>query len=172
MNKVFRKTDASMPSQPPKVDAAIALCLRSVLFGGPTGGGSVSDRYEILITHRLLDTVYGGYWEFPGGKVEPDEAATDAAAREVREELGLDVQPAAALAPVEHRYEHAHVRLHPVLCTLIHPAQQPQHHAVADHRWVRIDGLPWDVFLPANVRLVTALLRWMDEHDHAAILQA
>ena len=46
---------------------------------------------ELLVCQRPLHKRHGGLWEFPGGKCEPGESDTDAARRELREELGVGV---------------------------------------------------------------------------------
>ena len=46
---------------------------------------------ELLVCQRPLTKRHGGLWEFPGGKCEPGETDADAARRELREELGVDV---------------------------------------------------------------------------------
>ena len=46
---------------------------------------------ELLVCQRPLEKRHGGLWEFPGGKCEPDESDADAARRELREELGVEV---------------------------------------------------------------------------------
>jgi 8-oxo-dGTP diphosphatase len=48
------------------------------------------DRY--LVCRRPVHKRHGGLWEFPGGKLEPDESLSDAAHREMREELGVEVR--------------------------------------------------------------------------------
>ncbi|HEY4542569.1 MAG TPA: NUDIX domain-containing protein [Noviherbaspirillum sp.] len=67
---------------------------------------------DVLLAQRPDGKPYAGYWEFPGGKVEPDEAVEDALRREFSEELGLEVLEAQAWCCVEYVYPHAHVRLH------------------------------------------------------------
>lgn len=47
---------------------------------------------EVLIAQRPEDKSYAGYWEFPGGKVEQGESPSKALVRELREELGIDLQ--------------------------------------------------------------------------------
>ena len=52
-----------------------------------------------LMQRRSFQSAHGGLWEFPGGKVEPGETPQTALARELAEELGIEVAPA-ALSPV------------------------------------------------------------------------
>ena len=67
---------------------------------------------DVLLGQRPAGKPYPGYWEFPGGKVEPDESVFNALKREFYEELGVDVLSAQPWCCVEHVYPHAHVRLH------------------------------------------------------------
>jgi len=66
---------------------------------------------RVLLAQRLPGTPYAGYWEFPGGKVEPGESARDALARELAEELGIEVTHAAPWITQRYLYPHAHVEL-------------------------------------------------------------
>ena len=69
---------------------------------------------RFLLTSRPLGKVYAGYWEFPGGKLEPGESVEQALARELHEELGVAIDPAAVTRWREQLvdYPHALVRLH------------------------------------------------------------
>ena len=64
-----------------------------------------------LLAERPVGKVYAGYWEFPGGKVEPGETPLQAICREIREELGLEIKQATQWLTRRHVYEHASVRL-------------------------------------------------------------
>lgn len=64
-----------------------------------------------LLGRRAPGTFYPGYWEFPGGKVEPGESAADALARELDEELGIRVSEMRPWIVRRHDYEHASVTL-------------------------------------------------------------
>lgn len=67
---------------------------------------------EFMLACRPEGKVYAGYWEFPGGKVEPGETVREALVRELQEELGITVTQA---TPWLHRrfiYPHAHVHIH------------------------------------------------------------
>lgn len=67
---------------------------------------------DVLLAQRPPGKPYAGYWEFPGGKVEPGEAILAALKREFMEELGIEILDAEPWCGVEHVYAHAHVRLH------------------------------------------------------------
>jgi 8-oxo-dGTP diphosphatase len=66
----------------------------------------------VLLADRPDGKPYAGYWEFPGGKIEPGEDVSAALARELREELGITIGPAAPWVVFEYDYPHAYVRLH------------------------------------------------------------
>lgn len=66
---------------------------------------------RVLLAQRPPGKPYEGYWEFPGGKLERGEAPAHALARELHEELGIDVRRAAPWLTQEFVYPHAHVEL-------------------------------------------------------------
>ncbi|WP_295626331.1 Nudix family hydrolase [uncultured Nitrosomonas sp.] len=67
---------------------------------------------QFLLAQRPAGKVYSGYWEFPGGKVEPDESLLRALERELWEELGIHVRYAQPWISRVFTYAHATVRLH------------------------------------------------------------
>ena len=67
---------------------------------------------RFLLTTRPPGKVYAGYWEFPGGKVEPGESIEQALRRELQEELGISIAAAQPWQVELVDYPHARVRLH------------------------------------------------------------
>ncbi len=66
----------------------------------------------VLLADRPAGKPYAGYWEFPGGKIEPGESVEAALARELREELGVQIHGSEPWTVIEHDYPHAYVRLY------------------------------------------------------------
>ena len=67
---------------------------------------------QFLMTSRPPGKAYAGYWEFPGGKVEPGESTEQALARELHEELGVHIKGGEPWQVQVVDYPHALVRLH------------------------------------------------------------
>lgn len=121
--------------------------------------GVVAKAGRVLVTHRRDGQLLGGWWEFPGGKVEIGEQVEAALVRELHEEVGITVEPVQALAEIIHTYPHATVHLHPFLARCL--AGEPQPLEVAACRWVNhaeLTELAKTEMLPGNQSLVSALL--------------
>ncbi len=67
---------------------------------------------KVLIAQRRKEGRLGGKWEFPGGKVEPDETPEQALKRELHEELGIEAEIGAFLCSSRYDYPHLAVELH------------------------------------------------------------
>jgi 8-oxo-dGTP diphosphatase len=67
---------------------------------------------RFLLTSRPPGKVYAGYWEFPGGKLEPGESVEEALRRELHEEIGVTIGHAEPWRVELFDYPHARVRLH------------------------------------------------------------
>jgi mutator protein MutT len=115
----------------------------------------VSGAGKILICRRRSSDSFGGYWEFPGGKIEPGEAPADCVRRELREELDIAVTPVRGLDVIEHQYPKTRVRLHPFLCR--HDAGEPMAISAAEFLWVSPPGLRDYRFPEGNRGLVRSL---------------
>jgi 8-oxo-dGTP diphosphatase len=110
---------------------------------------------EFLLGQRAPGTFYPGYWEFPGGKVEPGETPRDALLRELGEELGIAVLRADPWLRREHVYEHAHVRLN--FFRVREWRGELHDHVHSALAWQRADGLTVAPMLPANAPVLAAL---------------
>ncbi|NTV09858.1 MAG: Nudix family hydrolase [Zoogloea sp.] len=124
-----------------KVDVAAAVITR------PDG--------SFLLGQRAEDTFYPGYWEFPGGKVEPGETPRQALVRELTEELGMQVDEAWPWLTREHLYEHAHVRLHFFEVPAWHGEIRDHVHSALS--WERAGAVGVAPVLPANGPIMKAL---------------
>jgi mutator protein MutT len=80
---------------------------------------------KLLITQRHADSHLGGLWEFPGGKREPGESFEQCLARELREELGVEVSVGELFESVTHAYPEKTVHLKFYLGRLVRGEPQP-----------------------------------------------
>lgn len=111
---------------------------------------------EYLLAQRPPGKVYAGYWEFPGGKVEPGETYHDALTRELREELGISVTHAWPWLMREFVYPHARVRLKFFRVTAWRGDITPLEHSGIT--WTHIGDSPAvSPVLPANGPILRAL---------------
>ncbi|HZQ73739.1 MAG TPA: Nudix family hydrolase [Burkholderiales bacterium] len=108
-----------------------------------------------LLAQRPPGKVYAGYWEFPGGKVEAGEPAEAALARELREELGIEVVRAYPWITRVFTYPHATVRLN--FFRVLEWRGEPR--ALEDQAiaWQRPDAAVADPMLPANAPVLASL---------------
>ena len=108
-----------------------------------------------LLARRPTGKVYAGYWEFPGGKVEAGEPADRALARELHEELGIDVGTAYPWITRVYAYPHASVRLNFFRVTAWKGDPHPREgQAIA---WERCGAVAAEPLLPANAPVLAAL---------------
>jgi 8-oxo-dGTP diphosphatase len=109
----------------------------------------------VLLARRPAGKVYAGYWEFPGGKVEPDEPVEQALAREIREELGVAIGRAHPWITRVFVYPHATVRLHfHRVTSWSGELRALEHEAIA---WQRPDATEVAPMLPANGPVLRSL---------------
>lgn len=146
------------------VDVGIGIVIRTVPPTSRTSSQGAGVAYDILITRRHAHTVYGGYWEFPGGKLELGEGVDDCVRRELQEEVGVQVEVIDTLPAVVHTYPHATVRLHPRVCRLAPGSPDPRDLHVVEHRWAPLDEMRRLQFPEANAAVLEsleqALRRW------------
>jgi 8-oxo-dGTP diphosphatase len=73
---------------------------------------------KILLGKRSAPRQHAGFWELPGGKIDPGETPQDALLREIMEELGVTIEVGKRLSVVVHEYETHSVRLIPFICRI------------------------------------------------------
>jgi 8-oxo-dGTP diphosphatase len=118
----------------------------------------VGDGGDILLTQRRADQDLPLLWELPGGKVEPGEAPEAALARELREELGVEVTVGRIWDVLFHRYPAYDVYMLVYRVTLA-PGATPRPLEVAAFAWVPPPALGDYPILPADAPLVARLQR-------------
>ncbi len=110
---------------------------------------------RFLLAQRPQGKVYAGYWEFPGGKVEPGESPLQALQRELHEELGIEVTVAHPWLIREFDYEHADVRLH--FFRVRGWRGEPHGREAQAFAWQRVEAIDVSPLLPANGPILNAL---------------
>jgi 8-oxo-dGTP diphosphatase len=110
---------------------------------------------RFLLAQRPAGKVYAGYWEFPGGKIEPGESAPAALARELHEELGIEVRQAYPWITRHYVYEHATVDLHFYRVTRFDGTPQGRENQA--FTWQHVEHIDVGPMLPANGPILAAL---------------
>ncbi|MEM9471374.1 MAG: (deoxy)nucleoside triphosphate pyrophosphohydrolase [Pseudomonadota bacterium] len=113
---------------------------------------------RVLIAQRPQGKALAGFWEFPGGKVEPGEQPEAALIRELKEELGIDVTQA-CLAPMtfaSHAYDDFHLLMPVYVCRRWNGEVNKREHS--DIRWVRPNRLREFPMPPADEPLIAHLI--------------
>lgn len=148
-----------------KVDAERMLCIAESLKRTPpysvdekkslkrikVAAAVIHDGGRIYATQRG----YGEFedrWEFPGGKVEDGETSEEALIREIREELGLEIEIERFLSAVEYDYPRFHLSMDCYICRIKRGRPALLEHKAA--RWLTRDELGELAWLPADIRLI------------------
>ena len=109
---------------------------------------------RFFLTRRQPGVHLAGMWEFPGGKIDPDEAHPDALKREIREELDADVAVGELIFHTEHAYDDRTIALYFYRCTL---SGTPRALLGQEMRWVPREQLRTLEFPPADNELISLL---------------
>lgn len=120
--------------------------------------GIIQQNGLLYIQQRLENDIWGGLWEFPGGRLEPGETPAQGALREIFEETGWQVQLEDAYRTVTHFYTRYRVTLHSFFCTLKDgQARKPCLNAASRYAWVNTHDLLQYPFPAGHRQLVMSL---------------
>jgi A/G-specific adenine glycosylase len=117
---------------------------------------------RVLIAQRKPTAMLGGLWEFPGGKCLDDEPLADCLRREVREELGIEIEVGQRLTILRHSYTHFRISLHVFECRFV--GGEPRAIDCADWRWAEVADLD-DYAFPVTDRKIVALIRGVGSRE-------
>ena len=111
---------------------------------------------QILVAQRKAEGgMLAGLWEFPGGKIAPGETMPQCIARELKEEMGLDIEVGAHLVTVHHAYSHFTIALHAHFARI--RSGRPRHLDCAGHAWTTRDRFGDFPFSKADHGIIQAL---------------
>jgi len=118
------------------------------------------DGDQILAGKRQAHRVGGGYYEFPGGKIEPGETPAQALKREIKEELNDEVILGPQIpAPADYEYSYAKIHIQ-FFCGRLQ-TNNLKHVAHTDLRWDTPDQLAQLNWLPAS----RPVIKWLQQQD-------
>lgn len=113
---------------------------------------------RILVGLRMKDDSYGGYWEFPGGKIEPGESTEECLKRELEEELAIDAEIGEQICVVQPTPNFHLTVYHARILS-----GEPQLLEHDELRWLRLEELPDLRMLPADKPVVATLMESQDD---------
>lgn len=113
---------------------------------------------EIFATQRGYGAFKDG-WEFPGGKIEPEESPEEALKREIKEELDTEIEVRELIDIVEYDYPEFHLTMHCFLCKIKSGDLILKEHEAA--KWLNKETLYSVEWLPADLGLIEKLKKRM-----------
>ena len=102
---------------------------------------------------------FRGWWEFPGGKMEPGESPQAALKHEIREELDAEIELGELLETVEWDYPNFHLTMHCFVCRLLSESLHLNEHEAAT--WLTHETLRSVKWLPADEILLDKIAEYL-----------
>ena len=118
--------------------------------------GVVLKNDKLLIVLRPETGLLGGLWEFPGGRIGPDETAEDACMKTLKASAGIKVSVRSPLTRIRHAYTHFKITADIFICDWVSGRVRLNGHT--DHRWVMPDALHHYPFPKSNHKFMTQLM--------------
>lgn len=117
--------------------------------------GIIKRDNKFLLNERPKDKPYSGYWEFPGGKIEPNESSQAALARELEEELGISVRSSEFWFQHKHAYPDKIVTLEIWFITEFVGEPQGKENQIL--QWMDLESIPQINLLDGNWEIINRL---------------
>jgi 8-oxo-dGTP diphosphatase len=124
-----------------------------------SAGILINDRKEILLAQRPPHKYMAGWWEFPGGKLEPSETAEQALKRELAEEIGVTVKSLIPLRKVIFPYPDFVLDLEVFVCLSWEGTAMPQEGQ--EIKWISINDFENYPVLKANTEILEDLKKFI-----------
>ncbi len=118
----------------------------------------VRDGKRVFATARGYGN-YKGWWEFPGGKVEPGESPEDALEREIKEELDSEIRVDEYISTIEYDYPDFHLSMRCYWCSLISGNLVLKE--AEDAKWLDVETIDSVKWLPADITLIDEIKKRM-----------
>ncbi|MBN2088433.1 (deoxy)nucleoside triphosphate pyrophosphohydrolase [candidate division KSB1 bacterium] len=119
-------------------------------------GGLIWNGDYLLIAQRHFDDSLGSFWEFPGGKCEPDETLASALVREIKEELDISIRTKDLYAKLESGGHRNKITLFILNCDYLDGT--PLAIDCADWKWIKPSQLTQFEFTPLDQRLIPEII--------------
>lgn len=116
--------------------------------------GIIKSGEKIFATQRGYGE-FKGFWEFPGGKIEANETRKQALARELKEELAIDVKVENFLCTINYDYPTFHLTMHCFYCSIVKGELTLLEHQSA--KWLKTNELDSVKWLPADIKVIEIL---------------
>lgn len=118
---------------------------------------------QVLLAQRNHTDNGGGLWEFPGGKKKPEETMEECIARELKEELGVEVDVGKLLIVTNHDNGRYHVELHAHWARILRG--YPKSIDCADWAWVGVESLCKYTMGAADIEIAKAVVEQLSADD-------
>lgn len=116
-----------------------------------------NENSKILITQRNFRKSQGGLWEFPGGKIEPNETRENAIVRELKEELNIDIKVESYIDERVFKYPEKEINLIALKCNILGGNMVLKEHE--DAKWIERKDLNNYDFAPADLFIVEKIIK-------------
>ena len=124
-------------------------------------GAVVNSQGQVLIDQRLENAFLGGFWEFPGGKQKKGERIELTIAREIREELGIEVEVGKCL--INYEFDYGVKKLNFIVHICKHLSGEPTPYTSQEVRWISFEQFDLYKFPPANDPIISALIEYLEK---------